>query len=437
MLSKEDQAFYRGQILSNLDIARIDDLRNDRSKLVDEILQVLNKVVSMNARYITTSDAISMSEIIADEIDGYGAIRSLMMDETVNDILVNGPDDIWVERYGKLEKTDRSFINNEQLTDIAKRLVAKVGRRIDESTPLVDSRLPDGSRLNVVVNPIALDGTSISIRKFSKNKKSLAELVSFGAMTREMANFLIIAASSRVNIIISGGTGSGKTTLLNALSNYISHDERVITMEDTAELRLDHPHVLRLETRTAGVEGTGEISMQDLVINALRMRPERIIVGECRGGEAFQMLQAMNTGHDGSMSTLHANSPRDAVARMEAMVMMGNSKLPIEAIRRTISSSINIIIQASRLNDGSRKILNITEVMGLENGQIVLQDIFSYQATKDRDANNKIVGTFVNHGLLSRSAVAQNARVFNLSQELDSIFASHRNAGAMGDEVDG
>ncbi len=340
----------------------------------------------------------------------------------VQPLLVNGPDNIWVERAGILEKTDKKFINNEQLTDIAKRLVARVGRRIDEGMPLVDSRLPDGSRLNVVIQPIALDGTSISIRKFSKSKKSLQDLVNYGSMTLDMANFLIIAARSRVNIIVSGGTGSGKTTLLNALSHYISHTERVLTLEDTAELRLEQPHVVRLETRLAGVERTGEISMQDLVINALRMRPERIIVGECRGAEAFQMLQAMNTGHDGSMSTLHANSPRDALARLESMVMMSNASLPLEAIRRNIASAVNIIIQASRLNDGSRKVTNITEVMGMENGQIVLQDIFSYEPSKYRDEDNKIIGQFTNHGLLTRSVVYQNAQMFNLSDELQNIF---------------
>ncbi|AET15835.1 TPA: CpaF family protein [Pasteurella multocida] len=422
MLTKEQQVFFRNELLSNLDIEKIDEIQSERDKLVDELVQVVYKVAGKGNIYITSADALFMAECIADEIDGYGPIRELMEDETVNDILVNGPDDVWVERAGILEKTDKRFISNEQLTDIAKRLVARVGRRIDDGSPLVDSRLPDGSRLNVVIAPIALDGTSISIRKFSKSKKSLQELVNFGSMTREMANFLIIAARSRVNIIVSGGTGSGKTTLLNALSNYISPQERVITLEDTAELRLEQPHVVRLETRLAGVERTGEITMQDLVINALRMRPERIIVGECRGGEAFQMLQAMNTGHDGSMSTLHANSPRDATARLESMVMMSNASLPLEAIRRNIASAVNIIVQASRLNDGSRKIMNITELMGMENGQIVMQDIFSYQPSKYRDENGKITGEFISHGLLTRSVVYQNAQVFNLSAELQSIF---------------
>ncbi|WGE76283.1 CpaF family protein [Actinobacillus equuli] len=422
MLTKEQQIFFRTELLSNLDVEKLDEIQNERNKLIEELTQSLYRIANANAIYLTPADATYMAGLVADEIDGYGPIRELMEDETVNDILVNGPDNIWIERTGILEKTNRTFINNEQLTDIAKRLVARVGRRIDEGMPLVDSRLPDGSRLNVVIQPIALDGTSISIRKFSKSKKSLQDLVNFGSMTLDMANFLIIAARSRVNIIVSGGTGSGKTTLLNALSNYISPTERVLTLEDTAELRLEQPHVVRLETRLAGVEKTGEISMQDLVINALRMRPERIIVGECRGAEAFQMLQAMNTGHDGSMSTLHANSPRDATARLESMVMMSNASLPLEAIRRNISSAVNIIIQASRLNDGSRKVTNITEILGMENGQIVLQDIFSFEPSKYRDENNKIIGKFINHGLLTRSVVYQNAQMFNLSNELQNIF---------------
>lgn len=424
MLTKDEQAFLRLEMLSNLDINKLDEIQDERAKLIQELFQNVQIVATRNNLYVNTVDANMMAEIIADEILGYGAIRELMEDDSVSDILVNGPYDIWVERKGILEKTNKSFINNEQLTDIARRLVARVGRRIDEGSPLVDSRLPDGSRLNVVIEPIALDGTSMSIRKKSQGKKTLQELVGFGSMTLDMANFLIIAARSRVNIIVSGGTGSGKTTLLNALSAYISHNERVLTLEDTAELRLEQPHVVRLETRSAGVEHTGEISMQDLVINALRMRPERIIVGECRGAEAFQMLQAMNTGHDGSMSTLHANSPRDALARLETMIMMASAKLPLEAIRRNISSAVNLIVQVSRLNDGSRKIMNITEIMGMESGQIVLQDIFTFKASKLRDEEGKIIGEFISHGLLSNSVVYQNAQIFNLSDELQRIFGN-------------
>ncbi|OOH89010.1 pilus assembly protein CpaF [Pasteurellaceae bacterium 15-036681] len=426
MLDMKTRAFFREQLLKNINIDTLDELIDDREQLITLLQQDISRISAENRIPVNLADSRMMSEDAVDEIGGYGPIRELMEDDTVNDILVNGPDDIWVERFGILEKTNKRFINNAQLTDIAKRLVAKVGRRIDESMPLVDSRLPDGSRLNVVVAPIALDGTSMSIRKFSKSKRSLQELVDFGSMTLEMANFLIIAARSRINIIISGGTGSGKTTLLNALSSYISPDERILTLEDTAELRLAQPHVVRLETRLAGVEHTGEINMQDLVINALRMRPERIIVGECRGAEAFQMLQAMNTGHDGSMSTLHANSPRDATARLESMVMMASASLPLEAIRRNIASAVNIIIQVSRLNDGSRKIMNITELMGMETGQIVMQDIFSYKPNKYRDANGKITGEFICHGLNSYSIVAQNANVFNLSDELKQIFGEQQ-----------
>ncbi len=423
MLTLDQQAEFRDGVLSNLEVNKLDQLKEDREKLVNELIQVAYQVASKTNNYLTAADAVTVAEMVADEILGFGPLRTLMEDESVSDILVNGPYNVWVERRGLLEKTDKMFINNEQLTEIARRLVAMVGRRIDSGSPLVDSRLPDGSRLNVVIPPIALDGTAISIRKFSKNKKSLQELMNFGSMSLEMANFLIIAARCRVNIIVSGGTGSGKTTLLNALSAYISHTERVITMEDTAELKLEQPHVVRLETRIAGVENTGAVTMGDLVINALRMRPERIIVGECRGPEAFQMLQAMNTGHDGSMTTLHANSPRDAISRVEAMVMMASSSLPLEAIRRNIASAVNIIVQASRLNDGSRKVMNITEIMGMEGGQVVLQDIFSFEVGHDRTKDGKITGRFINHGLISRSCVAQKAQMFNLESELKSIFA--------------
>ncbi len=424
MLTREQQLVLRNGVLSNLKVEKLDNLQKEPNKMIEELVQILYSFASDNNLYLPASDAYSMAELIADEIDGYGPLRELMEDESVNDILVNGPNDIWVERAGVLEKTNKYFLSNEQLTDIARRMVSQVGRRIDDSSPLVDSRLPDGSRLNVVVAPIALDGTSLSIRKFSHSKKSLQDLLKYGSMSLEMANFLIIAARARVNIIVSGGTGSGKTTLLNALSNYISPTERVITLEDTAELKLHQPHVVRLETRSAGVEHTGEVSMQDLVINALRMRPERIIVGECRGPEAFQMLQAMNTGHDGSMSTLHANSPRDAIGRLESMVMMSSAKLPIEAIRRHITSAVNIVVQATRLNDGSRKIINITEIMGMESGNVVMQDIFTYEASRERDKDGKILGEFKNHGLLSNSIVTKQARMFNLIDELNSIFGS-------------
>lgn len=416
--------FFREQVLKNVDLERIENLKGDRNLLLHEINEILQRIINSSGRYLQSQNRLFLSESIVDEITGYGPLRELMEDDTVSDILVNGPDKIFVERFGKLELSKKRFINNDQLTEIARRLVSKVGRRIDDSQPLVDARMPDGSRLNVVIAPIALDGTSISIRKFGKGKKTLGDLIEFGSMDEMMANFLVIASRCRANIIVSGGTGSGKTTLLNALSQYISEDERVVTMEDAAELRLVQPHVVRLETRMAGIEDKGKINMRNLLINSLRMRPDRIIVGECRGEEAFEMLQAMNTGHDGSMSTLHANSPRDAIARLESMVMMASSALPLMAIRRNISSAINIIIQASRLPDGSRKVTNITEVMGMEGENMILQDIFAFEASSDRDANGRILGRFVSYGLLQRSAVYRNAMFHGLLEPLKKLFGN-------------
>lgn len=422
MIAVEVQEALRNGVLENIDLNKIEHLINDRPLLVLEVNRVLDRVIERLGMWLPAQAQQLMAGIMADEIIGFGPLRPLLEDETVSDILVNGPDKIFVERFGKLVLTECRFINNAQLTDIARRLVQRVGRRLDEGQPLVDARLPDGSRLNVAIAPVTLDGTSISIRKFGKSNLQLADLINSGALSSQMANFLIITARCRVNIIISGGTGSGKTTLLNALSKYIDERERIITMEDAAELRLMQPHVLRMETRQAGVENTGQITMRALLINSLRMRPDRIIVGECRGEEAFEMLQAMNTGHDGSMSTLHANNPRDAVSRLENMVMMAGMNIPIESIRRNIASAVNIIIQVSRLNDGSRKIMNISEVMGIEGDRIILQDIFSFKSQDERDESGKIQGQFISHGLLVRSAVMRNAVMFNLSNELKNIF---------------
>lgn len=421
-MSIELQEILREGVIKNIEINKLEHLMHDRSQLLVEMNRLLERVIEQQNLYLNGHDQQRMAACMADEIMGFGPMRPLLEDDTVNDILVNGPEKIFVERRGKLELTELRFINNAQLTDIAKRLVQRVGRRLDESQPLVDARLPDGSRLNVAIQPIALDGTAISIRKFGKSNIELEDLIRFGALSGQMANFLIIAARCRLNIIISGGTGSGKTTLLNALSKYIDPTERIITMEDAAELRLMQPHVLRMETRLAGVENTGQVTMRSLLINSLRMRPDRIIVGECRGEESFEMLQAMNTGHDGSMSTLHANNPRDAISRLENMVMMAGMNIPIDSIRRNIVSAINIVIQATRLNDGSRKIMNISEVMGIEGDRVILQDIFSFQSQSERDEQGRIQGEFVNHGLLMRSAVMRNAIMFNLNEELKQIF---------------
>ncbi|EAZ8110424.1 CpaF family protein, partial [Salmonella enterica] len=399
-LNVELQEQYRTKILQNIDLNLVEKIKEDRDLLINEMLRVIETLLEKERTFLSVSDQRDVAEIMADEISGEGPLRPLLEDESVTDILVNGPENIYIERYGKLERSPYRFINNEQLTDIAKRMVQRVGRRLDESSPLVDARLKDGSRLNVVIPPVALDGTSVSIRKFSKSRLDFNRLIESGAMNTAIANFLIIAARCRVSIIISGGTGSGKTTLLNALSQYIADDERIVTLEDAAELRLMQPHVLRMETRLAGIENTGRVTMRDLLVNSLRMRPDRIIVGECRGEEAFEMLQAMNTGHDGSMSTLHANSPRDAISRLENMVMMAGMNMPVESIRRNIASAINIIIQVSRLNDGTRKIMNISEVMGIEGDCIILQDIFSFKAQAHRDENGKIQGEFHSEGLL-------------------------------------
>ncbi|AAM87035.1 CpaF family protein [Yersinia pestis] len=418
------QELMRERMLANIDINKVELLVGDRNKLIGLLSQTFDDLFNNNEYNLTTQAQKYIIEMIADEITGFGPLRELMEDDSISDIMVNGPERIFIERYGLLKLTDRRFVNNTQLTDIAKRLMQKVNRRIDEGRPLADARLIDGSRINVAISPIALDGTALSIRKFSKNKRRLEDLVDMGAMSSDMANFLIIAASCRVNIIISGGTGSGKTTLLNALSKYISEDERVITLEDAAELNLEQPHVVRMETRLAGLENTGQITMRDLVINSLRMRPDRIIIGECRGEETFEMLQAMNTGHNGSMSTLHANTPRDAVARLESMIMMGPVNMPLITIRRNIASAINLIVQVSRMNDGSRKIRNISEIMGMEGEHVVLQDIFTFQPASTRDDQGRIQGEFINHGLFNRSSVRINADIHNLANELNSVFST-------------
>ncbi|MCW6540598.1 CpaF family protein [Yersinia ruckeri] len=420
------QEFIRDKMLSNIDINIIESFIHERTKLVELLSQVYDELFQNNEYDLNPQDRRYMIDSIADEITGFGPLRELMEDDSISDILVNGPEKIFIERKGLLELTNLRFINNSQLTDIAKRLMQNVNRRIDESRPLADARMIDGSRINVAIQPIALDGTVLSIRKFSKNKRTLEDLVNMESLSSDMANFLIIAASCKVNIIISGGTGSGKTTLLNALSKYISENERIITLEDAAEISLEQPHVIRMETRLASLENTGEITMRDLVINSLRMRPDRIIIGECRGEETFEMLQAMNTGHNGSMSTLHANTPRDAIARLESMILMGKVNMPISTVRRNIASAINIIIQVSRMNDGSRRVQNISEIMGIEGENVIIQDIFTYKKLDGRDENNHVKGDFICHGLFMRSIVRTHADVHGLGDELNKIFSAEQ-----------
>ncbi|HEY0604834.1 MAG TPA: CpaF family protein [Herpetosiphonaceae bacterium] len=314
--------------------------------------------------------------MVMTEIYGFGPIQGLLDDDSVTEVMVNGPQMIYAERKGKIELTDIKFLGDDHALKIIDRIIRPLGRRIDRKWPMVDARLPDGSRVNAIIPPCAIDGPTITIRKFSKSKLQIADLIRFGSMTKEMADFLQACVVSKLNVVVSGGTGSGKTTLLNVLSNFIPEEDRIVTIEDSAELKLAQDHVVRLEAKPAEVDGSGRVAIRDLVINSLRMRPERIVIGECRGGEAFDMLQAMNTGHDGSLTTLHANSPRDAIARLETMCMMAGMDMPLVVIREQIASAINLIVQQTRLRDGSRKVSAITEVQGLESGTVVLQDIF-------------------------------------------------------------
>ena len=368
--------------------------------------------------------AITRSKYVRDLVDellGFGPIDALMKDDSISDIMINGHKNIFVERNGVLFKSEVTFINEMQLLSIAKRFASQVGRRVDEMSPTCDARMVDGSRLNIVIPPISLVGTVLSIRKYKSNPINFDKLLTFGAMDSNMANFLKIASRCRLNIVISGGTGSGKTSLLGALSEFIAEDERIITIEDAAELNLIQDHVISLETRPASIENTGAITARDLVINALRMRPDRIIIGECRGGETLEMLQAMNTGHDGSMSTLHANTPKDALSRLESMAVMGSASLPIHLIRKMIVSSVDILIQVNRLPGGSRKITSISEVVGLEGETVVMNDIFSYKAlSNDLTVENGSI--FECKGLPRESIVYKKAAPYGLSDNLKSIF---------------
>ncbi|WP_237668143.1 CpaF family protein, partial [Vibrio sp. V36_P2S2PM302] len=382
----------------------------------------VNILIDRKQLQVSSLKRVDLVKALLDELKGLGPLQKLVDNDDISDIMINGPSDIFIEIGGKVEKSPIQFVNEKQLNTIAKRIASNVGRRIDESKPLCDARLADGSRVNIVIPPLAIDGTSISIRKFKEQKIKLENLVEFGAMSVEMAKLLSIASHCKCNILISGGTGSGKTTLLNALSGFIGESERIVTIEDAAELQLQKPHIVRLETRQASVEGTGEITARELVINALRMRPDRIIVGECRGGEAFEMLQAMNTGHDGSMSTLHANTPRDAIARTESMVMMATASLPIAAIRRTIVSAVDLIVQVKRLHDGSRKVMYISEVIGMEGDSVVMEDIFRFE-TSAQFEDGKIQGEFRTPGLSTRSVIYERARFFGLEDTVRGIFA--------------
>jgi pilus assembly protein CpaF len=360
-------------------------------KVRRQVEDIFNAILDSESIVLSRAERVRMFESIAADILGYGPLEQLLNDPEISEIMVNGPRQIYIERRGKLTRSEVLFNNDEHVMRVIDRIVAPLGRRIDESSPMVDARLPDGSRVNAVIRPLSLIGPVISIRKFKKEGITVEDMIRFGTLTREMAEFLSACVRARLNIVVSGGTGSGKTTTLNALSSFIPEDERIVTVENAAELQLRQEHVVTLESRPPNVEGRGEITIRDLVINCLRMRPDRIVVGECRGGEALEMLQAMNTGHDGSMTTLHANTPRDAISRTETMVLMAGMDLPVRAIREQIASAINLIVQQARLKDGSRKIVAITEVQGMEGDVVVLQDVFAFEQT-GLDERGKIVG---------------------------------------------
>ena len=386
------------ELLENLNLSALEhaaeaELRNEISTITSEILETKGIVLNRE-------DRTTLNKDLYDEVTGLGPLETLLQDESVNDILVNGSQQVFVERAGKLQLSDVTFKDEKHLMRIIDKIVSAVGRRVDESNPYVDARLADGSRFNAMVPPIAVDGSLVSIRKFKKDKLGIDDLVGFGAFTEEMAAYLQAAVSTRLNIIVSGGTGSGKTTTLNALSSFIDNAERILTIEDTAELQLQQTHVGRMESRPPNVEGKGEVSPRDCLKNALRMRPDRIIVGETRGEEVIDMLQAMNTGHDGSMTTIHANSARDGVSRLENMIAMAGIEMPIKAVRSQISSAVNLIVQASRLQDGSRRMTSITEITGMEGDVISMQEIFRYQRV-GLTPDNKIIGHFTATGVRS------------------------------------
>jgi len=384
------------RLLNLLDLTRLSEAED--SVLIDDLRRGIEIILGEEGLALTLPERERLLKEIKDELMGYGPLESLLKDHTVNDILVNGYNQVYVERKGKLELTSVRFTDNAHLLKIIEKIASGVGRRIDESCPMVDARLPDGSRVNAIIPPLALDGPSLSIRKFAKDPIRVQHLIEFGAITPEIAAVLEGMVRARLNILISGGTGTGKTTFLNVLSSFIPNDERIITIEDSAELQLQQEHVVRLETRPANIEGHGEVTLRDLVRNALRMRPDRIVVGEVRGGEALDMMQAMNTGHDGSLATIHANSPRDALTRLETMVSMAGLNIPDRAIRHQISSAVNVVIQLARLSDGSRKMIGLHEIVGMEGDMITMQEIFGYKMmglTEDR----KVKGKFVTSGI--------------------------------------
>ncbi|MGG5258040.1 CpaF family protein [Phycicoccus avicenniae] len=378
---------------------RLYDPHLPEAELAQQVRTTLQETIDAEQTPLSHADRTRIAQEVSDEILGHGPLEPLLRDPDISEIMVNGADMIYVERSGKLYRVDTHFSNEAHLRRVIDKIVGRVGRRVDEASPLVDARLPDGSRVNAVINPIALDGAMLTIRKFSQDPYTDADLIAFGTITASVRDFLKACVVGRRNVIISGGTGSGKTTTLNVISSFIPEDERIVTIEDAAELQLHQDHVLRLESRPANIEGKGSIAIRDLVKNSLRMRPDRIVVGEVRDGAALDMLQAMNTGHDGSITTVHANTPRDSLSRLETMVLMAGVELPVRAIREQVAGAVDLIVQQARLKDGSRRIVAITEVVGMEGDVVTLQDIFTFDWSAGRDENGRFKGTLMSTGL--------------------------------------
>jgi pilus assembly protein CpaF len=429
--SRRSEAYYTtkstifGALIEAIDLAQLARLDADSAR--EEIRDIVNEIIAIKNIVMSISEQEELLDDICNDVLGFGPLEPLLSRDDISDIMVNGSGTVYIEVKGKIQRTGIRFRDNQQLLNICQRIVSQIGRRVDESSPICDARLPDGSRVNAIVPPLAIDGPALTIRKFKKDKLTLDQLVRFGTITEQGAEILRIIGRCRVNCLISGGTGSGKTTLLNCLTQFIDDDERVITCEDAAELQLQQPHVVRLETRPPNLEGEGQVTMRDLVKNCLRMRPERIIVGEVRGPEAFDLLQAMNTGHDGSMGTLHANNPREALSRAESMITMGGYSLPSRTIREMITASVDVVIQAARLRDGSRRITHITEVMGMEGDVIITQDLFVYDMVGE-DAQGNIIGRHRSTGI-GRPRFWDRARYYGeenrLAAALDAAEAAN------------
>jgi pilus assembly protein CpaF len=417
---RKSDAYYQTKslifsaLIEAIDLAALSKLDTESAR--EEIRDIVHEIVTIKNLVLSIAEQEDLLEDICNDVLGYGPLEPLLARDDIADIMVNGPTRCFIEVSGKIQLTNVRFRDNAQLMNICQRIVSQVGRRVDEASPICDARLLDGSRVNVIAPPLAIDGVALTIRKFRKDKLTLDQLVRFGAISPAGAEILKIIGRVRCNVIISGGTGSGKTTLLNCLTNFIDADERVITCEDAAELQLQQPHVVRLETRPPNLEGAGQITMRDLVKNCLRMRPERIIVGEVRGPEAFDLLQAMNTGHDGSMGTLHANSPREGLSRMESMITMGGYALPTKTIREMITSSVDVIIQAARLRDGSRRITHVTEIVGMEGDVVITQDLLVYDIIGE-DAQGRLKGQHRSTGI-GRPRFWERARVYGEEKRL-------------------